>query len=141
MSNPNTEIEKGDTPPCPEFHNPGNLTPEQYGAAERWRLLLTDEILEMRVDEILYEDGKWRGVLGLAGKAAHEAECPSRTKRPLPGQQEPAPSPERQGALWSGAKPADFAEARHQSGYSLSGREIAIARWFYDSGKLAGAAK
>ncbi len=54
----------------------------------------------------------------------------------MKSEQNDAPSPERQGELWKGSPPRDFAEARYQSGYMLTDREASIAAWFFSVGHM-----
>ncbi len=51
-------------------------------------------------------------------------------------EQNEAPAPERQGELWKGSTPRNFAEARYQSGYMLTDREAFIAAWFFSVGHM-----
>lgn len=43
-----------------QFHNPQNLTPEEYGADQGWRLLTVNELqLEMPANSQYYDSGFW----------------------------------------------------------------------------------
>lgn len=67
-----------------EFHNPGNLTPDQYGASAGWRLFLPYERVEAG-DERLNSKGHWQGcaVFGFS-PMQDRSQLTYRTKRPLP---------------------------------------------------------
>lgn len=168
MSNPNTEIEKGDTPPCPDANRetregtPASesllgalIKPKESGSdlitrmagdliamTSMFRGMMDAVDIDMNDTRITARkgDGTVLGEVTLE-EMTSKAEATHAEFLALPAPQEPAPSPERQGALWTGAEPADFAEARYQSGFCLSSREADTARWFFDAGKLAGAAK
>lgn len=71
-------------PPAPEghaYHNPENLTPEQVGVSEGWRLLLEDE-QAVEGDEVNLPLG-WEPTLNYGGHTK-SASLTYRTKRPLP---------------------------------------------------------
>jgi hypothetical protein len=71
-------------PPAPEgtaWHNPENLTPEQVGVSEGWRLLLEDERVYQQ--DQCFENRHWLGTCNYEhGKMNRRLTY--RTKRPLP---------------------------------------------------------
>lgn len=76
-------LDTGEIVKEPEFHNPDNLTPEQVGVKDGWRLLVRDEFINADDNWWNRDYGWWQAtVLGL-GKPMHGT---YRTKRPLPQQ-------------------------------------------------------
>jgi hypothetical protein len=71
----------GILPKGQEWHNPDNLTPEQIGAKDGWRLLLKSEIIK-RIPDTNIEwyglDGKWR-----SGTNGDDNKFTYRTKLPI----------------------------------------------------------
>ncbi len=67
-----------------EWHNPENLTPEQVGVSEGWRLLLKDaeRALESGT-EFLMQDGRWGRFTDYHGMSRLDNRT-YRTRRPLP---------------------------------------------------------
>ena len=71
-------------PPEPEWFNPDNVTPEQVGASEGWRLLTVDEVSDLSRE---YPETQWyrHGAWECTGTwcACREGRCTLRTKRPI----------------------------------------------------------
>lgn len=74
----------------PEWHNPDNLTPEQYGADEGWRLLLKDEMDGGRGGYEYLALGKWNPGNEPSEVACTREKTSLRTLRPFPGAATPA---------------------------------------------------
>lgn len=74
----------------PEWHNPDNLTPEQYGADEGWRLLLKDEMDGGRGGYEYLVLGKWSPGNNPSEVACTREKTSLRTRRPLPTATDPA---------------------------------------------------
>ncbi len=90
------------------WHNPENLTPEQVGIDEGWRLCLKEEQARRGIDEISEIGGPWMVVEGLAGSL--DSDFTYRTREPLPP---PKPTPEE-------LDRTEFEKAMRADGYQVS---------------------
>lgn len=72
----------------PAIHNPDNLTPEQYGAADGWRLLYGCELNNLPLGAQVYKGRVWMTSLavGRSGKASKLYAYRTRTPDPYADQ-------------------------------------------------------
>lgn len=69
--------------PIPPFHNPNNLTPEQYGASEGWRLLRVSELGKNASEVQFFSYTSWSWVSCSPAAVIHD-DGSYRTRAPDP---------------------------------------------------------
>lgn len=74
----------GDPPDGYTWHNPDNLTPEQVGTADGWRLCCKEETANLPDEGWLLGKKAWVSPIGATSDKYQKTEATYRTKAPLP---------------------------------------------------------